>query len=62
VFHKPCVAEDYGCSANSDIEVGSFQVTFVLDYEVHNLSDVTSFIKGSVYVKDGNDSVEALGA
>jgi len=36
-------------------------VTLVLDYEVHNLSDVTTFVEGSVYVIDGNDSGEVLG-
>ena len=63
VFHKPCVAEDDGCLANtSDMEGGLFQVTLVLDYEVHNLSDVTGFIKGFVYIIDGSGSGEAMGA
>ena len=63
VFHKPHVAEDDGCSADiSDMEGGSVQVTLVLDYEVHDLSNVTSFIGGSVYIIDGNSLGEALGA
>ena len=46
----------------SDIEGGSLQVTLVLDDEVHNLSNVTSFIGGSIYIIDGNGLGEALGA
>ena len=63
VFHKPCVAEDDGCLANtSDMEGGLFQVTLVLDYEVHDLSNVTGFVEGSIYIIDGNGLGEALGA
>jgi len=52
VFHKPHVAKDDSCPANtSDMEGGSLQVTLVLDNEVHNLHNVT-FIEGSIYIID----------
>jgi len=37
-------------------------MTLVLDYEVHDLGDVTIFVEGSVYIIDRNGSGEALGA
>jgi len=36
-------------------------MTLVLDYEVHDLGDVTIFVEGSVYIIDRNGSGEALG-
>ena len=63
VFHKPHVAEDDSCPADtSDVESSSFLVTLVQDDEVHDLSNVTSFIEGSVYVIDRDGSGVALGA
>ena len=63
VLHKPHVAEDDSCPANtSDVEGGSFQVTLVWDNEVYDLSNVTGFIEGSIYIIDGNGLGEALGA
>jgi len=62
VFHKPHVAEDDSHLANtSDMEGGSLQVTLVLDDEVHNLSNVSGLIEGSIYIIDRNGLGEALG-
>jgi len=55
VHHKPYVAEYDSCQADtSDVEGGSFWVTIVLDNDVHDLSNVTGFVEGSIYVIDGN--------
>ena len=57
------MAEDDSHPADtSDVEGGSLQVTLVLDDEVHNLSNVTSFIEGCIYIIDGNGLGEMLGA
>jgi len=61
VLHKPCLSEDDSCLANtSDVEGGSFQMTLVLDNEVHDLGNVTGFVEGSFYVVDVDGSGEAL--
>ena len=63
VVYKPCVAEDDSHPANtSNMESGSFQVTLVLDDEVHELSNVTSFMGSSIYIIDRDGSGEVLGA
>jgi len=61
VLHEPCVAEEDSHLANtSAMEGGSLQVTLVLDDEVHNLSNVTGLIEGSIYIIDRNGSWEVL--
>ena len=63
ITHEPGVAEDDSCPANTiDMEGGSPQVTHVLDNEVNNLSIVTCFIEGFIYVIDRNGLGEGLGA
>ena len=61
VLHKQHVAKDDSCLADtSDVEGDLFQVTLVLDDEVHDLSNVSDFVEGSVYVIVGNGSEEEL--
>ena len=56
------VAEDDShLTDTSDMEGGSFQVALVLDDEVHDVSNVTGFVEGSIYVIDGNGLGEAMG-
>ena len=44
-----------------DVDGGRFQMTLVLDNEVHDLSNVTGFIEGEIYVIDRNGLKVVLG-
>jgi len=54
--------EEDSHSANAcDMEGGTFQVTFILDYKINNFSDIASLIKVSDYVIDRDGSGKGLG-
>ena len=55
------MAKDDGCLADaSKVKYGMFRVTFLFDYQIDNLCDISGLIKGSIHVVDRDGSGRML--
>jgi len=53
--------DDSHSADTSDVEGGTFQMSFLLDYRINDFGDVAGFVKGSINVIDRDGWGEVLG-